>query len=205
MPLPDISEWYTADRIAAEEAIWTQGAHYIENARRIKEACRVHGLHTIVEAGCGTGWVPTVLSPHLTYLAGIDRNPSMLAIAREKSPAIARRFHRYDLRYASSLPVFADLVCSFAVLKHFSLDDWPIVLREILSLGRYGLFNQHSLNDGRTAVDVGVEWHNIWPTYDDVVQAIESAGHEIIEWDDTHIDEGMGSAEVYITTKRVKP
>lgn len=199
--LPDICEWYTEARVEAEEGIWTDGQHYLENARRIEEACRVYRLHTIIEAGCGTGWVPTALPTSLTYLAGVDKNPHMLARARAKSPGIP--FLKCDLRDLRASFLSADLVCCFAVLKHFSLEDWPGVLERILSVGQYGLFTQHVLSDGRPRVDLGIEWHNIWPTYSDIVAAIEEAGHEILEWDDTHIDAPVGAPEVYITTRRI--
>lgn len=195
---PDISSWYTPERIAIEEPIWAECR--AENAQRIESLCTEFSLQTIIECGCGTGWIPFSLNPSLSYVAGIDKNPYMLARAQMKNPTL--RFIQADLRNASHIGLSADLVCSFAVLKHFSLLEWTSCLKSILAMGRFGLFTQHVLPNGSHSTDHGLEYHNIWPTESEVCEAIESAGHEILSWDATHIDEGVGQPEVYITTRR---
>lgn len=197
---PDISDWYTPDRVAVEEAVWSEGKYYLQNARRIEAICRRFHLHYIVEAGCGTGWIPFALDPLLHYAAGIDKNPHMLARAIEKNPGAL--FLQMDLRDLTSLQLPCDLVCSFAILKHFSLTEWPTILRSILSIAKYSLFTQHALPDSRAPQDSGTEWHSCWPTRAGILSAVASAGHEIIDWDDSHWDAGMNAPEAYITTRR---
>ena len=194
--LPDIHEWYSPERVAAEEAIWAEGQHYLMNAKRIQTLCDARFLTTIIEFGCGTGWIPTVLSRDLDYL-GLDANPYMLKIARTKSDAT---FVRWDFRFPYDRAT--DLACSFAVLKHFSLTDWPVMLRRMLQNARFGLFNQHCLQDDRTPFDDGKEWHSIWPRNSDILAAIEAYGHILISRDDSIIDPLVGAPETYFVTQR---
>jgi len=163
--------------------------------------CQRYDLRTMVEVGCGTGWVPTALDPSIVYLAGIDKNPHMLAYAAAKNPS--KRFLQCDARDLTPPEELADLVCSFAVLKHFSLAEWPTILSRILSLGRYGLFTQHMLPETRDAMDVGEAFHHIWPTKAELARAVESAGHEIIALDNSWMDWGIGAPEAYVTTRRL--
>lgn len=194
---PDIHKWYTEDRVATEEAVWTEGQHYLENARRIQRVCDEHLLTSVAEFGCGTGWIPTVLPMDLSY-AGYDANRFMIERARKKSPLTM--FILHDIRIPTT--VAPDLACSFAVLKHFSLDDWPGILRNILRNARFGLFNHHCLPNGIAPFDAGTEWHSSWPCEDDINRAVLSAGHQIIDRDDTHIDPIVGHPESYFVTQR---
>jgi len=195
---PDISEWYTPERIAAEEPLWASGP-YKENAQRVVNVCQQYSLSSVIEAGCGTGWVPTALPDSIVYV-GMDSNPYMLSRARDKNPS--RIFIRNDIRDLNPDFLSVDLVCSFAVLKHFSLNEWPDILRHILGIGQYGLFTQHVLLDDRPAMEVGTEFHHIWPTKPELLQAIDSAGHEVLDLDYSAMDHGIGSPEAYVTTRR---
>ena len=195
---PDISEWYTPERIDAEEPLWSAGPYH-DNAQRVTDVCSRYNLSSVIEAGCGTGWIPTALSPSLGYI-GIDNNPHMLFRARDKNPS--RVFIQSDIRLLKPSLISADLVCSFAVLKHFSLTEWSSVLSAILSIGQYGLFTQHVLLDDRPAMEVGTEFHHIWPTKPELMQAIASANHEVLDLDYSAMDHGIGAPEAYVTTKR---
>lgn len=202
--LPDISKWYTPDRVAVEDAIWIEGQHYRENVQRIAEVCRSRHLRTVMEFGCGTGLVAANLPASVEYLMGIDDNYHMLERARERNSKL--EFIHADIRTLQGPAhgtLQADLVCSFAVLKHFSLSEWPAILRIILAHGTYALFNMHALPDDREPFDAGTEWHSAWPRRCDIVAAISAAGHKVIDWDDSHIDPLVGAPEAYITTRRV--
>jgi SAM-dependent methyltransferase len=195
---PDISEWYTPSRIDTEEKLWANGP-YKENARRVMFVLRRYNLNSVIEIGCGTGWIPSALDLSIHYL-GMDANPHMLERARAKNPS--RNFIQQDARRLLPL-VMSDRVCSFAVLKHFSLVEWPDILHHILSVARYGLFTQHVLPDDRPAMDVGKEFHDVWPTRQQLLNAVSAAGHGIVSIDDySAIDIGVGAPEAYVTTRR---
>lgn len=197
---PDISEWYTPERVAAEEKVWAKGGDYRRNAEKIIEVCKKYGLWSVIEAGCGTGWIPGELrDTKIYYWFGVDKNPEMLRLARAKNPG--KFFVRGDLRNLRNLGP-AHLVCSFAVLKHFSLEDWPWVLKSILSIGTFGLFTQHMLDDGREPFDAGREWHSIWPTRQGIVDAVTAAGHEVLDICDGTLDPVVNAPEVYVVTRR---
>jgi predicted TPR repeat methyltransferase len=200
LTLPDVSQWYTPDRISAEEDIWLAGEHYRENARRITDICHAQNLRTVLEFGCGIGLIPSVLPPEIEYVGGIDANYYMIQRAEARNPTIS--FAHADIRKTDGR-VQVDLVCSFAVLKHFSLVEWPTILSKILAHGRFALFNQHALPDTREPFDAGKDWHSAWPRRCDILAAISAAGHEVIDWDDSHVDSGVGAPEAYITTRRI--
>lgn len=199
---PDISDWYTPERISAEEPQWEQGAAYKNYVQRILQVCRLYDLHSVVEVGCGTGWIPLALDSSLLYIAGIDKNPYMIDRSRKKNPG--KTFIECDIRDMGGLLVSADLVCSFAVLKHFSLAEWSARLRDILRLAPYGLFTQHVLLDGRSSMNTGDDgFHVIWPTRSEVLQAINDAGHELLSLDEHSLyNEEVGAPESIIVTRR---
>jgi len=208
MDFPDISEWYTPERIAAEELQWEKGGTHKLYSLKILEVCRSYNLSTVAEVGCGTGWVPTVLDPSLDYI-GIDKNFHMVYRSMMKNPG--KTFFQCDIRNVKTLGIFSDLVCSFAVLKHFSLEEWPLRLRNLLSLGRFGLFTQQVFLDGRAPMDIpeGFHgtgpngYHSIWCSRDQVLQAIKNAGHELLELDEKSLfNHGVGGPESMIVTRR---
>jgi len=197
---PDISEWYTPERIDSEEPLWGASKSYLIAVREVMGVCDPYGLTNVVEVGCGTAWIPTALPRHITYV-GIDKNPHMLRRARVKNPDTV--FIEWDIRELSKLNLTTDLVFSLGVLKHFSLDEWADRLKDILALGKYGLFTQHIfLNDARKPIDDGKEYHHIWVTESQMIEAVDRAGHEIIWRDDTRLDTGVGFPESSIATKR---
>lgn len=210
MNFPDISEWYTPERIAAEEPIWEKNKDYVEYTQKILTVCKAHNLVTVIEVGCGTGWVPLALDSSLTYLAGIDKNPYMLERARAKNPG--KTFIQRDIRSLNGLEPLADLVCSFSVLKHFSLAEWAQRLRDVLTLGKFGLFTQPCFTDDRPPRDIpGLNeddsegFHGYWSNSLELAQAVRDAGHEIIEFDGKfRFDDAIGGPEAMITTRRVR-
>jgi SAM-dependent methyltransferase len=208
--LKDVSEWYTPERVEADEvlgrATTTGGFH--DYAAYIKKVCDEYGLRTVIEVGCGAGWVPSVLPFGLAYTTGIDANEYMLAKARARCPMT--NFMQSDIRRVNSLGlVYVDLVCSFGVLKHFALNEWADILTSVLSLGRFGLFTQHVFTDDRESIDVpgkdehGVaQYHDIWVSSKDLTAAVTGAGHRILQLDvGFRWDGAMDAPEAMIVTE----
>ena len=82
---------------------WSQddpqrGVHYAERFARLEASgANVHGeadfvaaLHpsSVLDAGCGTGRVGIELGRRGLDVCGVDRDPAMLAVARERSPEV---------------------------------------------------------------------------------------------------------------------
>jgi SAM-dependent methyltransferase len=194
---PDIHNWYTFDRVITEESNWARHKPYERNVKLIQSVCDQHLLTRVIEYGCGSGWIAPLLSRDLSY-TGLDANPHMLTLARTKS---RHEFVQHDIRQPFARP--ADLACSFAVLKHFSLADWPGILANILRQARFGLFNQHCLPDSFTPFDAGHEWHSCWPRNCDIEAAVLAAGHKIIWRDDSTIDPVVNAPESYFLTQQI--
>lgn len=176
---PDYSEWLTPDRLAEEERLWGEVEAYKVYAGLVDEALSLAELDpshqpSVREIGCGTGWVPTAISREVQYV-GIDKNPRCLALARAKNPGT--HFVQADVRdidYATP----ADLVCSFAVLKHFGLHEWDALVTKILSFGRHAAFtlpvtDADSYDDGEEFPHVWINWHHLH-------RVLEQAGHRVV-------------------------
>jgi len=209
--LKDVSEWYTPERVEHDERLGqaTTTGGYFDYARWTERVCQDHHLQTVVEVGCGAGWMPSVLDITLNYVAGIDADKYILAKARARVPGA--RFIQHDIRKLRELKLAADLVCSFGVMKHFHLEEWPEILAAALSMGRYGLFTQHVFLDDRASIDMpGCDetskpcYHDIWVNYTDLKKAVEGAGHRIVELDESFRYDGtMNAPEAMIVTEMV--
>lgn len=197
--LPDFSEYLSAapDRIAREESGWSEAHHYERNARQILSAAELFSLGDrfhLLELGCGSGLVPTVLPDTVIY-AGIDNNPQLLVRACARN-GHHRMFYRADIRTWPVAPA-VDLVASFAVLKHFGLHEWEGVFAGMLSQGRHGLFNIQLAPPGAPAYDDGTEFHHIWVTAAMVERCVHDADRRVYRSEVMFSDATLGEDAVY--------
>lgn len=180
---PDYSAWLTPERVAVEETAWAEARFYEEAAAAITALAP----RRVLELGCGTGWVPTCLPPEMGYL-GVDANPHCLARAREKNPR--RPFVQDDIRtFIPTVPF--DLVCAFAVLKHFALAEWVDIVTRILSMAPAAIITMPIASEER---EDAFEFPHVWVTKETLRDTIKRAGHAIVRtW---------GEPEWYIVTAR---
>lgn len=174
MNLPDYSQWLTPARLAAEEHQWADPElrtwpifvnwvlHVLQDANVL----------SMIEFGCGTGWVPKALPADLQYV-GVDANPHCLALAMEKNPT--RWFSRNDIRNPQALTF--DLACAFSVLKHFGLHEWDAVVKNVVSAGHVCLF---SMPVGPEDKEDGAEFPHTWVTAAHLQDAVAAAGHMVV-------------------------
>jgi SAM-dependent methyltransferase len=192
---PDYSEFLTPDQLAVEEALWATCGLYPKYAGLLKQTIELLGARatkpTVIEIGCGTGWVPTLL-PELVPYTGVDKNPRCLDLAREKNLA-HRKWLNFDVR-EFTLDFPRDIVASFAVLKHFSLSEWDSIFAKVLSFGHWAVFTLPvSHNKGGISLASTPEVQRAMPNYDDGVEfphvhigrthldlQIELAGKELV-------------------------
>src|SRR5690242_8202703 len=176
--LPDYSRWLTSERLMAEEVLWGDPStrtwpSFVDWILKISQAD--DEVQSIVEFGCGTGWVPANLPKDLHYV-GIDSNPMCLALAMKKNRG--RLFSLADIREDHALTY--DIACAFSTLKHFALYEWDAVVGKVLKCGvRYGLFSM-PIND-EESIDDGVYFPHVWVTEQRLVRAVEKAGHTLME------------------------
>lgn len=184
MTVSDYSAYLTPERLAVEEVAWEQTAIYRLYADTVLYAAARYGCNTVLEVGCGTGWVPTRLPESLAYI-GLDANPECLTLARQKTE---RLFIWADAR-VFRLEESVDLVCSFAVLKHFALHEWASVLGKILSFGRVGVF---TMNVGDAdADDFEQGYPHTWVSPFTLGAAVAGAGHQIESSETIYTGESM--------------
>lgn len=179
MSLPDYSTWLTHDRLGKEETSWASAKLHLTYAAHIALLRSRFPIYHILELGCGTGWVPTQLTPDIEYV-GFDKNEEALALARLKNLS-ARHFVIGDVRGLTKEglnPLISpDLVCSFAVLKHFGLDEWNSIFDKMVCLAPLGLFTMSLAKENR---DDGVDFHHVWITEEWLNEALERNGRNLL-------------------------
>lgn len=142
---------------------------------------------TILEVGCGTG-IFAGLVQGFKY-TGVDQSEKGLELARKRSPE--KTFIQGDVR-SMELPK-ADIVCSFAVLKHFGLHEWDQRLAQILAAAsKWAIFTQPIADQDRDGVEPGYEepsFPHVWVTMDRLEAVLKFCGFKIkhinkddVEW-----------------------
>lgn len=190
MTLPDYSAWLTPERLVHEESLWADPAQrtwpiFVDWINRLAAD---DSVCSIIEYGCGTGWVPANISPKLHYV-GIDANPDCLLRAMRRNPT--RLFSLADVRIEQ--PLTFDVACAFSFLKHFGLHEWDAIVAKVLRRGRYGLF---SMPVGDRNEDTGTEFPHVWVTEEHLREAIHAAEHELLQM------EPLPTGEQMVTTLR---
>lgn len=120
-------QWLTPDRIILEERAWEYMQYHRFYVEKLVDLLDGKRLWTVNEFGCGTGLVPSLLSPTYRY-TGYDNNFYCLNVARTRNPG--RHFEQLNLlNYQAP---YADVGCAFAFLKHFTPTDLPKVLLNLM-------------------------------------------------------------------------
>jgi SAM-dependent methyltransferase len=171
----DYSEWLTHAQIGVEETAWASARFHLTYAAHIMLLRSRYPIFKVLEIGCGTGWVPTQFGSDIDYV-GVDKNQQVLDLAKSKNIA-SRSFVKADIRYMGSVGADPDLVCAFAVLKHFSLEEWDEIFDKMVSFGPLGLFTMNVATENR---DDGVDFHHTWVTRERLSAAIERNGFDLL-------------------------
>lgn len=180
----DYADWLTPERLAQEEQLWSRDKVYLRYAANIRRLlAQEHMVEYVIELGCGTGWVPTQLDETgiLRYDA-VDRNDGCLALAEQKNADRRHWVHVVKAELRTVEPS-ADLVCSFAVLKHFRLDEWHDLFVRWFRGARFAMFTVPIATESKSD---GYQHTHVWLSEAEVQQAIRDAGHEEMwrDWTD---------------------
>jgi SAM-dependent methyltransferase len=179
--MQDFSEYLVGSKLLKEEADWARTKHYEKYAEAVLAGALMFDLgidFDLLELGCGSGWVPSALPISIGY-TGIDKHFGLLKLAAGKNH-ITRLFYQADIRHVEKrlgLRFSVDMVCSFAVLKHFSLHEWKDVFRGMLRLGKYGVFSIQTTD--KEAYDDGTEYHHVWVPIKTVDECVKTEGKVI--------------------------
>lgn len=190
----DYSEWLTPERLEIEERLWAEVGIHSTYATEVIAAAYI-GLQsynrrnrelTVLEVGCGTGWTAMRLHERLKetekalWYVGVDANEGCLRLARTKSPG---GFVQADIRTLAptgdpETDLSSDVVCAFAVFKHFALAEWKDIVVRVLKLGRAGVF---TMNVGDQDLDdFSNGFPHTWVSTLTLAQAVDAAGHTIV-------------------------
>lgn len=198
MSKPDYADWLTPERLLFEEIQWEQvGFHHRYGAAIRRLLGEQPDVHTITEFGCGTGWVPSTLDDiavarNLSYTL-VDRNPECLR------RSVQRNRERYWVAVRAAeireLQPRADLVCGFAVLKHFRLHEWSSLFMQLFSRAQFGLF---TVPIAAEPIDDGIEFTHVRVSEAYLAVVLDLTGHEELWRDLTDPEEPL------IATRRVR-
>jgi SAM-dependent methyltransferase len=132
------------------------------------------GLHSVLDAGCGTGRVAMELARRGLDVVGVDLDPEMLAAARAKAPLL--RWVESDLAGVDLGRTFDGIVMAGNVMIFLTPGTEGAVVRNLARhLDDGGLFVAgFSLAKDRLAletyddlaVDAGLELNGRWATWD---------------------------------------
>lgn len=194
----DYADYLTPERVRREERAWARSQDYKRYATAVGQVIGAMppDARQVIELGCGTGWVPYWLQVGLgvgeeVQYDGIDRQPECLRLARVRNQSFATRvrFHDRELRHFQPPP--DALVCAFAVLKHFRLDEWEALFVQWFGEARYAVF---SVPIADTPHDDGTEFTHTWQSKATVQQALDRAGLRVLWWDDENAVEPIITA-----------
>lgn len=179
--MKDIWEYYSNKNLALkEEEAWTETKLYQNNLDFIQDSIKhikaYNGekIKTIVELGCGSGWIPKFLPLSIDY-TGIDMNDIFLNLARAKN-SVSRKFIKQDIRTVLFDDKF-DLSICFAVIKHFSLNEVNSIIEKVINLAHYSIIQ---VNIARENKDDGIDFHHTYLTGDRVISLIKNLGKVVI-------------------------
>lgn len=197
---PDYSEWLTPKRLEIEEAYWERDKLYVGFADAIIEVCDIYAITSVIELGCGTGWVATQLPSSLNY-TGLDANIWCIRAALKKDRELWANGRERRAWLLSDIRDFCtgsiedgrvyELVCAFSVFKHFNLVEWDDVVSGVLQYGKHGLFTIPIGERG----DNGTEFPHVTVSIEMLEHAVRRGGHRIVSI------RPQSTKEVLVTTK----
>lgn len=177
MKNPDLCEWWTAERIVAEDELWNAEERYIKYAQIVAEHMRDHSYKTIAEMGCGAGYVGEILHGEFDYI-GYDGSGLMVDYASRK--------HKWRVPFAQRNlrdkpdPKTFDTVCSFAVLKHFDVTSWKLILANMLAYAKHSAVIQVQYLLSTATIDRPVvnqpDVHHVWINMQELTHVASEAG-----------------------------
>lgn len=145
------------------ESEWQKSTIHQHQADFVLNAVRQYGIKSIIEVGCSTGNLAAKLAgsgmlPDKFKYRGIDANTSAIELARQKVPGF-----KFDVADIRTFKGKADLIVCFAVLKHFSFDELPVIAAKLRSMGKYFIFDMPYADE---PFDDGTEYHHTWAPID---------------------------------------
>jgi len=189
----DYSDWLTKGRLEVEMIAWKQARFHDAYAYDITQVVKEAELKkpSILEFGCGPSLIPAELDFKFKY-KGVDKFPLCIVKAKLLNPDLD--YEEIDIRDFYTEKKF-DIACAFAFLKHFTLEELPVIFSKLFKSGDICIF---SIPIGDANVDdLSNGFPHTFVTRKFIEKLAKSYGHEIIS-----ISESIGPVElVYVTQK----
>lgn len=145
----DYTEFLTPAQLAIEESAWASSRLYARNAQAVIDTLNrdAKAPRTVVELGCGTGWVARQVLPEVDSYLGVDKHHTEVEMARAKCDREASglpnsaRFVRADVREFARVGDLPTVACAFAFIKHFGEVEWWKIIRTLFACtARFAVF-----------------------------------------------------------------
>lgn len=181
MSKPDFCDWWTPERMKEADEVWQKQKHYLELADTVREVMRRYNLENVLELGCGAGYVGNELHREFCYI-GTDGSEDMVEFAKRKFPDPT--YFKCNIRDMPKFLTRHDLVCSFGVLKHFSLDEWKDIVAKMLATAEYGLIELIATSGPsiNTGIENGEEYNHVYVNENEIPDVWKAAGHQILDY-----------------------
>ena len=180
MNLPDYSEYLKRPKMLDYiESEWQKTL--VLHERQADCINQISEDKNIIEIGCATGNLAKLIKTN-EYI-GFDKNEECIGLAKKKNPD--KKFVVNDIRdIRRSKNQQADIVCAFAIMKHFGLHEWDDIMKKIISLSNeFVIFDmpvaEYTYDDGEVHGH-----HHVWMTKDDLMNRLEYLGLEVYSVND---------------------
>lgn len=194
----DYSEWLKqGENLENEDRAWLKDhtEERQEVSAIVQNVISSHNVDSMVEFGCGAGWLGNMIQPFVSY-TGIDANEGCLALANERKRNPMALYLQGDIR--KTLGSGCDLVCAFSFLKHFGLHEWEGVMDQFFSFAPLAVFTLQ-LTDGEDEED-GTEYHHVWIGPETLKGALRH--HEVLLTREMWKDPNSDKRDVLFVVKR---
>lgn len=176
MKKPDYCDFWTPEWAAVEDTAWQREKAYVRYANLIRGVMNERSLRSVVEIGCGAGYVGDELKSEFDYL-GMDGSSIMIDMARSKFPkATFAHANLRDIEWENK----ADLVVCFAVMKHFGLADWKQMFHKVVRSAPLALVHMQVRKNPYPSVDDGTLFHHHWINEAELSAAIAEIGYQTV-------------------------
>jgi ubiquinone/menaquinone biosynthesis C-methylase UbiE len=136
-------EWWNANATTIEK-IWAQNIHfqkivrlpYLKKMRAFLLKNAKNGKATVLEVGCGSGWVGRLIADEQLHIIGTDFSREQLDIAEKNAKASGKqKYCKYDLADASNFDGRnIDGVLIHALLHHLTVKELETFFKQLSKL-----------------------------------------------------------------------
>lgn len=177
---PDYSDFLDKEGMLEYiESEWKKNEHiHRAQAELVNKVVEENGILSLTEVGSSTGNMSQFLK--VSKYTGIDKNESSVLLAREKNKD--KEYHIGDIRSCKNMDK-SELVCAFAIMKHFGLHEWSDILDILAYLSTKIVVIDVPI--ANKTFDDGEQHghHHVWFNIDDLIKVFKSLRLEIVRMD----------------------